>query len=115
MGVSNSDDIIDSREVVDRIEELKYSNDKDDIEELRILEELADEASSNCNEWGEGAQLIRDSYFTEYAREFVQDMGDLPSSLPSYIENNIDWDGVANDIQDDFSSVNFDGVEYWIR
>jgi len=84
-------------------------------EELKPIKSLADDAESYAPDWSYGAALIHDSYFEEYAKELVQDIGDLPQDIPSYIENNIDWEGVASDIQIDYASVDFDGVEYWIR
>ncbi len=84
-------------------------------EELTPLKELASDAEDYALDWTYGATLIRDTYFTEYAKELVQDIGDLPQDIPCYIENNIDWDGVASDIQMDYTSVDFAGVEYWIR
>jgi len=92
---------------------------RDDIseaeEELNPLKAFADEAEGYAPDWNYGATLVRDSYFEDYARELVNDIGDLPSELPAYIENNIDWEGVADDIQADYSSVDFDGEEYWVR
>ena len=59
--------------------------------------------------------FIRDSYFEEYAEELVKEIGDLPKFLPEYIENNIDWEGVADDLKVDYTSGEFDGVTYWAR
>ena len=84
-------------------------------EELAPLKSLADEAEGYAPDWNYGATLIRDDYFEQYAKQLVQDIGDLPVEIPSYIENNIDWEGVASDIQADYTSVDFDGEEYWIR
>lgn len=129
---SNADDVIDSRDVIARIEELRderdaYTDDPedgssahtwagdnpDDAEELRVLEALADEASDYAPDWEHGETLIRDSYFVDYAREMLQDCGDLPANLPPYLH--IDWDATARDIRTDYTAVDFDGVTYWIR
>ena len=75
---------------------------------------MSDEASGS-GDWAYGATLIRDSYFTEYAEELCKDIGAIPNELPWYIENHIDWAGVAREIQQDYMSVDFDGVEYWVR
>jgi hypothetical protein len=40
-------------------------------------------------------------------------IGDMPKEIPSYIV--IDWDATAENIQADYTSVDFDGVTYWIR
>lgn len=139
--ISNSEDVIDSRTIIERIEYLQglredFQSDNDLSEyegegmneeekwseweesdegiELAALEELTNDAS-NASDWQYGVTLIRDSYFQEYAEELVKDIGDLPDNLPAYIENNINWEGVAEDIQQDYFSVDFDGVTYWVR
>lgn len=120
--ISNSENIIDSRDVIARIEYLEYLKEDETVEwegtneaeELEKLQALADEASG-ADDWSYGATLIRDSYFTEYVQELCKDIGDLPAELPWYIEAHIDWDGVATDIAQDYISVDFDGVTYWVR
>lgn len=142
MEVSNTQDIMDSRDVIERIEELEddlgawienYMEEHDleelkddDVpetedgfweikEELEPIKALAKEADGYAVDWDCGATLIRETYFTEYAEELCKDIGDLPSDLPWYIESHIDWDGVASDIKMDYTEVDFDGVAYLIR
>ena len=57
--------------------------------------------------------LIRRSYFVDYCRDLVSDIGDMPRKIPSYIE--IDWKGTADNLEADYSTVDFDGVEYLYR
>jgi arginyl-tRNA synthetase len=83
--------------------------------ELEILQELKNDALSVTSEWDDGATLIRESYFTEYAEELCRDIGDTPRNLPWYIDNNIDWEGVADDLKNDYATVDFDGISYYIR
>ena len=92
MTISNSDDLIDSRDIIERIKELRVSNNKEDREERKILIALAEECEQS-EDWPDGATLIRDSYWEDYAQQLAEEIGDLPSDLPSYIENNIDWGG----------------------
>jgi hypothetical protein len=120
--VSNADDIIDSRDVISRMEELHEIATDDNADpserthannELAVLQALQDEAEGYSEDWRHGATLVRDSYFTRYAQELCEDCGDIPRDLPSYIE--IDWDATARNIQQDYTSVDFDGVTYWVR
>ncbi len=146
--LDNSQDVIDSRDVIARIAELQELHDAvseaqaalndmanadpteievaeaelanaqeafdDDLQsELAALKSLAEEASGYAADWEYGETLIRDSYFTDYARELLEDIGDLPKDLPHYIE--IDWEATARNICMDYTSVDFDGVTYWIR
>ena len=121
--ITNSDDILDSRDIIARIEELEDLLDpelegEDDLdedrEELKILQSVAEEGSGSPD-WPHGETLIRESYFTEYAEELCKDIGAIPQELPWYIESHIDWEGVASDLLADYMSIDFDGVTYYIR
>lgn len=57
--------------------------------------------------------LIRRSYFVDYCQELVSDIGDLPKDIPGYLA--IDWDKTADNLEMDYSTVDFDGVEYLYR
>ncbi len=122
--LSSFDDMIDSRDVIERIEELEEARARmsnaienwpgsDEADELASLTALADEASQYSGDWQYGATLIRRSYWVDYVRELVTDCDGLPRELPSYIE--IDWQATARNIEADYTSVDFNGVEYLIR
>lgn len=92
---------------------------KDDLEEwdtdnaydLRMWTEVRDEMSNY------GADtLINEDVWSEYARTLVEDMGDVDlDSIPGYIRNNINWDGVADDLQSDYSCIDIDGTTFYYR
>lgn len=121
--ITNQEDIIDSREIIARIEYLESEresaenpdewDDSDEGQELKALKALADEASGSAD-WTYGETLIRDSYFEDYARELAEDIGAIPKDL-GWPCNHIDWEGATNALKMDYFSVEFDGVEYWIR
>lgn len=83
-----------------------------DAKELYALSALAKECEG-VPDWEYGAQLIRDSYFTEYVADMLEDCGELPRDLPHYIV--IDWDATARNIQHDYMCVEFGDVTYWVR
>ncbi len=114
--VNNSLDVIDSRDVIARIEELEADEERDeaDNEELAALKALADEAAGYAADWEHGETLIRDSYFKEYAMELADDIGAVPREY-SWPASCIDWDQAARELQMDYTSVDFDGVTYWVR
>lgn len=136
--VSNSDDVIDSRDVIARIEELTAERealqdeldnatddgkaeritlaewDADNAEELAALIALQDEAEGYAADWHHGEILIRDSYFKDYAQELADDIGAVPKDL-SWPCNCIDWDQAARDLRMDYSAVDFGGITYWVR
>lgn len=159
--ITNSADIIDSRDIIDRIsylederqtlvdnreeaqEDLKPSNeeqsasredeqdpelaaalsraedaliewdDSDEGQELKALKALAEEGEG-YSDWKHGAALIRDSYFKDYAMQTAEDIGcvDEAARWPATC---IDWDQAADELKQDYSMIDFDGVEYWIR
>jgi hypothetical protein len=108
-------DIIDSRDIKDRISYLEISEPEDlsdwEKEELDILHDV--EEDFDFRYWKDGITFINDNYFTEYTEEYVKDVGDMPQNLPSILYNNIDWDGVAEDLQQDYSSIDIDSETFW--
>lgn len=120
MSVNNCEDVIDSRDIIDRIaeleEEIELADDTDDMaderEELETLKNLAEQCEG-YGDWEYGEQLIRRNYWEEYVEELLKDCGELPQDLPWYIA--IDWETTARNIEADYMSVDFDGVEYLMR
>jgi len=121
---SNADDFVDSRDVIQRIDELETMRDdeeqaegdftEDDAEELRILAALAEEAEGYIPDWNYGEQLIRESYFTDYARELADDIGAIDRNA-DWPLSHIDWDAAAEQLKMDYVEVDFDGVTYLAR
>jgi hypothetical protein len=97
------------------------ANDSDVARELATLRKLADEASPYAEEWEHGETLIRDSYFKEYAQGLAEDCSPFPSNSPEgkalamWPYRCIDWDQATRELRMDYTSVDFDGVTYWIR
>lgn len=114
--ISNSDDVIDSRQVIARIEELESDEERTEEEtaELTTLQALAAEAAGYAPDWQYGEALIRDSYFKTYAMEYAEDIGAIDNDA-KWPANCIDWEQAARELQMDYTSVSFDGVDYWIR
>ena len=121
--ITNYDDIIDSHNVIARIDDLeterKDATDKsefdesDEGQELTALKKLTKQGE-DFSEWKYGITLIRDSYFEEYAQELAIDIGAIQPNL-SWPYTCIDWKLAARDLQYDYSALEFDGVTYWAR
>jgi len=116
--IDNTADVIDSRDIVARIEALReaveaHTADDHDTAELAALEAFAAEAEPYCADWHHGETLIRDSYFVDYVQELLADCGDIPRDLPFYVV--IDWEATARNIRYDYTGVDFAGVTYWVR
>ncbi len=112
--ITNSDDIIDSRDIAARIAELEDSQDEDDQTELAMLQSLVDQYSGS--EWEYGVTLIRETYFADYAEEFAKDVSDIPvEAFDAWPMNCIDWEQAASELQMNYVSLDFDGVTYYAR
>jgi hypothetical protein len=139
---SNSDDVIDSRDIIERIEYLSVydyqvcpecgctegdvHNDgcsepepvdnltEEDKEELATLDTLQDQCEGYASDWKNGATLIRDSYFKEYTMHLAEDLGYI-NRYNDWPLNCIDWEKAAEELQVDYTEVDYDGVSYWVR
>lgn len=114
--ITSTEDIIDSRDVEERITYLERDEDSlEDYErtELGTLKALREEAQGYCD-WNGGTQLIRDTYFEDYAQELAEDIGAI-SSDAAWPLGCIDWEQAADELKVDYTSVSFDGVDYWMR
>ena len=117
--VTKYDDIIDSRDVITRIEEImeehgRFPNDDALRHELESLQSLNDEAEGYAPDWRYGEVLIRDSHFQTYAQELAEEIGAIDSNA-RWPNTCIDWDQAARELQMDYTSISFDGVTYWVR
>lgn len=110
MNVSIGADILDSRDIDERIEELEELEDED-TEELKAWVQLRDEVRHP--EWEYGLVLIRDSYFTDYAHDFASDLYEVDSGKWPF--TCIDWEEAAGELQQDYSTADIDGFTYWYR
>ena len=149
--VSNDEDILDIRDVFERIDELEdelsviedlkneiesldLNEDKEDIriakeelikkekeledeaEELEILKEfISDFAGYGGDEERDGewypVTLVRDSYWEEFCEQECKDLGYIKDDHPWWIE--IDWSKTAENMKQDYTSGDFNGVTYW--
>jgi hypothetical protein len=149
--IDNSEQTIDSRDIIARIEELQeyieecktefeeshtewetkepeddegahtewlasepkeddYSDEQEELDKLLTIQE-----ECNYGDWEYGVTLVNESYWEDYCQELCEDIGDFPKDLPSYISCHIDWEGVSRDMVQDYTTVNFDGVDFYVR
>ena len=81
------------------------SDDFDHIEEIDYIED-------NVSDFSFGETLIHGDDFTEYCKGMVED---YLYNVPDFIKYNIDWEGVASDLEVDYSSVTYQGESYLVR
>lgn len=99
---------------VDIDEEDFTSTCSDLIEEYEGIRDFVEELEG-YGDFDHGETLIHEDYFEEYCKQLCQDCGYIPSDLPAFIENNIDWDAVSSDLMVDYTSANYNGSTYYMR
>ena len=115
----DTDNAEDCKQLDELTEELEKARahlnewDTDNAEELKALTDLQDEAEYSPD-WEYGEALIRRSYFQDYAQELAEDCGML-KDCDSWPNRCIDWEQAARELEQDYMSVDFGGVEYLIR
>jgi hypothetical protein len=131
--ISNMEDVLDVRDIIERFEELETELadlDADDLDavaewyadydhELATLRELLNDLKGygGDEQWrGDWypISLVRYSYFQEYAQKLADDLGAINDSA-SWPYTCIDWERAARELRMDYSSVEFGSITYWYR
>lgn len=120
------DDVIDVRDVIARVEELreelidsinhKNSPEADQWEELDKLESLISDLCGNGgDEQWEGdwypVTLIHESYFEASMDEMIAGCYEIPKDLPSFMTIVLDYDA----LKQDYTTCEFGGETYYYR
>lgn len=114
-------DILDVRDLTTRFEELEdlETPDEDEQEERTKLDALLGDMRGygGDHQWrGDWypITLIADESFEEYAQDLAEDIGAIQRDA-QWPNNHIDWKAAAEALQQDYSSVEYDGTTYWYR
>lgn len=111
--IDNMEDVLDTRDIKERIEELESNRELALDNELETLQKLYQDCLDCSTDTKYGETLIRYSYFSDYVNELCEDCGYISKDFPCWIE--IDWDATAQNVKQDYSVVDFDGIDYYIR
>lgn len=135
--IDNSVDLINCEEILERHKKLKYElddliNDLADVDgsfqdiayenidhfkqsyeydEFQGLEALIKE--NDTSRWNKGSVLIRDSAFEQYAKTLVEDVFSYETNVWPF--DHINWKSASEALKQDYKSIDFGGVSYWIR
>lgn len=86
------------------------------MKEIQAIDDIEYEVDSYSGDtFEDGVTLIEERDFEEYCEDFMRDCGYIPRDLPSIIENNINWSGIADDMRHDYTEVEYDGRVYLFR
>ena len=106
------EDITDTFEDI-RLDEEEIESWRDNWHtELESIEAINELENSVGSEWKYGVTLIDEDDFEDYCQEFVEDCGYISKDTPQLIKNNIDWSGIADDMKQDYTEVDFRGDTY---
>lgn len=130
--------VIDSRDIQDTIDDLQteyddlveaYEDATDDDDEAaenlaNWLEEngnafttllaCKEEVEQYTSEWDDGAYMIADNHFEDYAQELAEDTGAIDRKA-KWPLTHIDWDAAAEELKYDYAEVTIAGRSYWVR
>ena len=100
---------LDTRDLEEQLQELLENETENEIE----IAELQDLKNSLEDEgWEDGIQMIPCSDFVEYTQDLVRDCYEMPDNWPFSC---IDWEQAAKELEDDYSQIEYDGVDYFYR
>lgn len=111
-----NDDLIDVESITDRYDYLEDSEDTDDIKEREQLGSVLNELKG-CGgdyQWNGDwypSHLINEDYFETYMDDMLEDIGDIPRDLPSYLTITVDYDALRMD----YSEIIIDGNTFLYR
>lgn len=87
--------------------------DSDESQLLADLYKLRDQVDGG--EWDSGATLVRDSHFRDYAQQYADDIHGNAVRDATWPFDHIDWDTAADELQMDYTELDFGGEIYWVR
>lgn len=127
--VNSGQEIINSRDIIARIDELEDELDGGDIDdetdlfmldgvdydaeyhECETLKACAAEGELYAADWQHGATLIHEDHFEAYAEQFARDIGAI-SDDDAWPIRHIDWTAAADELREDYTEIEFDGETY---
>lgn len=116
--ISATDDMIDSRNVNERFDELSYADDHDFIDddekaELKALAGLM-LIGIDMEEWDSGVVLVHSTYFVDYVKSLKEETEpEVFDAMPDWVKANLDWDGIAEDMRSDFTVIEWQGETFY--
>lgn len=130
--ISPNQDLIDIRDVIERYEELEQTKQdsqgeeggasqwlEEEETELKLLESLLEalKGRGGDEQWkGDWypITLIREDYFEDYAKSLAEDIGAIDANA-AWPNNCIDWEQAAYELEQDYTTVEYDGVTFYYR
>jgi len=115
MEIHNQLECIDSRDIVDRYNEIV--GDPDFLDEATRLEKVIRQGESSPD-WDHGVVLTHEDFFVEYTKELIENNYDdinINSNGWPYRHMKIDFEAAAEELKQDYTAIDFDGQTYYFR
>ncbi len=87
---------------------------RDEIAEVREALDAIVELRGEVGEWYDGATLIHEDHFEDYARDFAEDIGAIDSDA-HWPSTCIDWTRAADELKMDYYLVSYGSHDYYVR
>jgi DNA repair exonuclease SbcCD ATPase subunit len=105
----------DREEIKGRIEAAQSDFGEAEVAELKALETLKDEIGEYHGKIStDGGPFVDERDFEDYARELAEEIGAIDKNA-SWPNTCIDWKQAAEELQMDYSSVEWNGTTYLYR
>lgn len=115
--VENEDDplVMAVADAQKNLDEFNQSFDRDELDTLRSIISEGEKSP----DWFQGETLVRDSYFTEYIKELINDCYEMPEEVKSgnwpWKHMSINWEDAAEEAKADYFTIEIEGNTYYIR
>lgn len=120
--VTTSGAVIDSRDLIETLTDLRERRDDDEIaatdplddDEIGLLAELEEIEGEAPTDWIYGETFIRADYFEEYARQLADDIGAIDADA-GWPLSFIDWPAAAEALKQDYTEYTLFGDTFYAR
>ncbi len=107
--LETDDEAIDDGQREDTLPRDERKEIEDEIEALdKILDEIAGYSGNGRGD----TTLIAEDAFVDYAKDFARDTGAVSDDI-GWPHKHIDWKAAAEELQQDFTSIDINGTTYW--
>lgn len=86
----------------------------DDENDYGPFAAFAKEGEDSADDWAHGVTIIREDYFTDYAKQLADDIGAVNSDA-NWPLTYIDWAAAARALKEDYTEIDFGGIPYFVR
>jgi len=119
MEIHNTMDFIDSRDIIERYNEIVGIPEF--FEEEISLEKVIRQGEKS-SDWDHGEIMIHEDYFVEYTKNFIDQCYDDIFKMTEnddgswpYRHIKIDYESAAEELKQEYTCIDFDGETYYVR